>query len=151
MTEPKEKGSAFFPISADTNLDRVFSLQHERQVRNDNTVSFKNLTLQIPKSSIRHHFVRCNVKIYEHLNGDISIGFGPHTIAKFSVEKTVLQESPKQNQNESQGAKPLGLTGRPKAFAHNVSTGLTLPMAETLSPVVLARVSPQGGVNNELY
>lgn len=47
-------------------LDRNFSLQQDRQVINDNTVSYKNLSLQIPQSPIRHHFGRCTVKVYEH-------------------------------------------------------------------------------------
>jgi hypothetical protein len=117
-TEPKEKGSAFFPLSTDTDLNRIFSLQHERQVRNDNTVSFKNLTLQIPKSPIRHHFVRCNVKIYEHLDGLLSIGFGPHTIARFDEKGAGHVTSQKHNAPGLCGRTPPGSLVRPHDWSH---------------------------------
>lgn len=119
MVEPKEKGSAFFPVTGETNLDRIFSLHHERQVNNDNTISYKNLTLQIPESPIRQHFVRCKVNVYEHLDGTITIGYGPHTIGKYEKDGTSRTTStPKQNAFESAwGQNPLGLLGRPQGSA----------------------------------
>jgi hypothetical protein len=41
-----QAGSAFVPYRGN-NLERIFSLQFERTVNQDNTVSFQNLTLQI--------------------------------------------------------------------------------------------------------
>jgi transposase len=150
VVEPKEKGSAFFPVSSDTDLNRIFSLQHERQVRNDNTVSFKTLTLQIPKSSIRHHFVRCNVKIYEHLNGAISIGFGPHTIARFHNDGTGFKTSDQNNTHGLCGRNPTGYQGQPMGSAHQAPASLTLPTTVLGTAALLARANPQGGTNAEL-
>jgi len=50
--KPKEKESAFIPVGNGIDLNRIFSIQHTRQVNNDNTISYKKLILQIPKSPI---------------------------------------------------------------------------------------------------
>jgi hypothetical protein len=41
-----QPGTAFVPYRG-KDLERIFSLQFERTVNRDNTVSFQNLTLQI--------------------------------------------------------------------------------------------------------
>jgi transposase len=46
QVEAAQAGSAFVPCRA-KDLQRIFSLQFERTVNRDNTVSFQNLTLQI--------------------------------------------------------------------------------------------------------
>jgi hypothetical protein len=42
-------------------LELVLSSKHERIMRNDYTVTFKNLVLQLPSTRQRIHFVRCPV------------------------------------------------------------------------------------------
>jgi hypothetical protein len=39
----------------------LLSAKHERVVRNDNTVTFKGVALQLPTTAARMHFVRCPV------------------------------------------------------------------------------------------
>lgn len=90
--EAKDKGSAFLPVPAGINLDRMFSLNHKRQVGNDNTVIYKKLRLQIPESPLRHHFVKCTVHVYEHLDGTISIAYGPHTIGRYTSQGAMLPQ-----------------------------------------------------------
>lgn len=92
MVESKEKGSAFLAAPIGTNLDRIFSLNYKRQVGNDNTVLFKKLALQIPESPLRHHFVKCTVNVYEHLDASISIAYGPHTLGHYSAKGELLKE-----------------------------------------------------------
>jgi transposase len=74
-----QQGSAFVPCSR-TDLNRIFSIQHERVVAADNTIQFSNVVFQIEPSSLRVSFVKCRVKVYEHLDGKIEIGYGPHTL-----------------------------------------------------------------------
>ena len=108
--EPKEKGSAFLELPIGTNLDRIFSLNHKRQVANDNTVSYKRFKLQIQESQIRHHFVKCTVSVYEHLDGTMSIAYGPHTIGRYSAQGELLKEEQPIVQRWLR-AEPLGLDG----------------------------------------
>ena len=77
-----QEGTAFVPTSAD--LDRIFSVQHERTVANDNTVQIGRRRLQIPASPLRCHFVRCRVLVHEHLDGTLSISHGPHVIGRYT-------------------------------------------------------------------
>lgn len=135
--EPKEKGSAFVPILPGFDLNRVFSLQYERVVKNDNTVAFKNMILQIPKSIVRYHFVRCTVMVYQHLDGTISIGYGPHILGHYSPQGELLEEKKSKNQNTLErrweGAETPGLPGRAQGFRPprpclpDVATSLLVP------------------------
>lgn len=79
--EPGE--SAFVPCQR-TDLERVFSIQTERTVNRDNTVRYNNLTMQIDKQSWRRSMEGCRVTIYQHLDGTITIGFGPQQLGKYS-------------------------------------------------------------------
>jgi transposase len=88
QVDAAEDGTAFVPTTAD--LDRVFSVQHERTVGNDNTVQFGRRRLQIARSPLRCHFVRCRVLVHEHLDGTISITHGPHVIGRYTAEGAPL-------------------------------------------------------------
>ena len=59
--EPNEPGESAFVPCIRTDLDRVFSIQTERTVNRDNTVKYKNLTLQIDKQGWRRSMEGCRV------------------------------------------------------------------------------------------
>ncbi len=44
-------------------------MQEERQVMNDNCVSYRTLKLQIPASPMRAHFVKARVKVHVYPDG----------------------------------------------------------------------------------
>ncbi|MGH9962839.1 MAG: ISNCY family transposase, partial [Pyrinomonadaceae bacterium] len=77
--------SAFVPCTH-SDLDRIFSIQTERTVNRDNTVQYNNVTLQIDRQSWRRSMEGCRVTIYQHLNGVITIGFGPQEIGRYSTD-----------------------------------------------------------------
>ena len=77
-----ERGTAFRRC-ARTDLEWIFTLQTERVVAKDNTVAIKERSWQLDKSRFRHSLAGCTVMIHEHLNGDISIRYGPHVIGRF--------------------------------------------------------------------
>jgi transposase len=77
--------SAFVPCTR-ADLDRVFSIQTERTVNRDNTVSYKNMTLQIDKQDWRRSMDGCRVTVYHHLDQTITIGFGPQQIGKYTTD-----------------------------------------------------------------
>jgi len=85
-----QPGTAFMPV-VDRNLDRIFSVHHERVVARDNTIQFGSRTLQIPPTRFRATLAGCRVMVYEHLNGTLSIGYGPHTVARFNAPDEPLR------------------------------------------------------------
>jgi hypothetical protein len=84
-----ERGSAFLPCPR-KNLDLVFSLQFERTVNRDNTVSFQNLQLQIERVQWRATLAGCNVMVHQHLDGSISLTHGPHRLGRYSAQGVAL-------------------------------------------------------------
>jgi hypothetical protein len=84
--KPEVDGTAFVPVSKSIDLNKVFSIQNERTIANDNTVSYKNMKLQIEENKLRVSFAQCRVTVYEHLNGTISVGYGPHTIGCYDKD-----------------------------------------------------------------
>ena len=90
-----ESGTAFVPTERQ-DLDRVFAVQHQRVVNRDNTVSWANQILQIDKTSWRGSLAGCNVTVYEHLDGTVSVGYGPHRLGRFTAEGKALR--PKASQ-----------------------------------------------------
>lgn len=59
--KPEQDGSSFVAI-AGVDLGEILCVQEERQVGNDNCVSFNRLKLQIPANPLRVHFVKARVK-----------------------------------------------------------------------------------------
>lgn len=86
------EASAFVPCTR-TDLDRVFSIQTERNVNRDNTVKYNNLTLQIDRQSWRRSMDGCRVTVYKHLNGIITIGFGPQEVGRYKADGAPLTGS----------------------------------------------------------
>ena len=82
---PAQRGSAFLPCPR-KNLDLIFSLQFERTVNRDNTVSFQNLQLQIERVQWRGTLAGCTVMVHQHLDGTISLTHGPHRLGSYSAQ-----------------------------------------------------------------
>src|SRR5579864_4564423 len=63
-----QRGSAFLPCRR-RDLNLIFSLQFERTVNRDNTVSFQNLNLQIERVRWRASLAGCQAVVHQHLAG----------------------------------------------------------------------------------
>ena len=81
----KQRGNAFL-ASRRRDLDLVFSLQFERAVNRDNTVSFQNLSLQIEAVRWRATLAGCQVTVHQHLDGTLSLTHGPHLLGRYTAE-----------------------------------------------------------------
>ena len=129
----RQRGTAFTRC-ARRDLDRIFSVQYERTVNRDNTVTLQNLVLQLSRLGWRATLAGCNVIVHQHPDGSLSISYGPHrlghynrqgelTIAagKGAVEKTPAGKVP-------QPIFPAGLeippTTRDSHFPTATATGL---------------------------
>lgn len=91
--KPSGEGSTFVPYTGDA-LNRIFALQHDRVVGNDNCVEFEKRRLQISKSAWRFSYAKCRVKVYEHLDGTLSIGHGPHILGYYDAQGSLLVKKP---------------------------------------------------------
>jgi transposase len=80
--KPEQEGSAFVAIAA-IDLKEILCVQEERQVGNDNCVSFNRLKLQIPASPLRPHFVKARVKVRQYHDGSHAIFHGPRCLGGY--------------------------------------------------------------------
>jgi transposase len=85
MVKAVERGTAFVPLKR-KDLALVFSLQHERVVARDNTVSFANRSWQLERTKLRGTLAGCRVVVHEHLDDTLSITFGPHVVGRYQSE-----------------------------------------------------------------
>ena len=101
--QSEEEGTAFVPCLRG-DLDRVFSIQTERIVNRDNTVKFKNRWLQIERQAWRGSLAGCRVIVYQHFDETLSLGFGVHTLGRYTTEGETLKQTPTTNAGQKQPA-----------------------------------------------
>jgi transposase len=89
---PAQRGTAFVPCRR-KDLDLIFSLQFQRAVNQDNTVSFQNLSLQIERVNWRGTLAGCQVTVHQHLDGSLSITHGPHRLGRFTDQGVAITKS----------------------------------------------------------
>ena len=87
-----ERGTAFVPLRR-KDLDLVFSVQHERVVARDNTISFANKVWQLERGKLRATLAGCRVTIHQHLDETMSITFGPHLVGRFQADGQALSKT----------------------------------------------------------
>ena len=76
--------TAFLPYTG-TELEKIFSQQHQRVIENDNTVSYNNRCLQIPQQTFRFSMARCKVLVCEHLDRTLTVHYGHHTLGRYDA------------------------------------------------------------------
>ena len=84
-----ETGSAFVAIPG-VDLAEILCIQEDRQVGNDNCVSFNRLKLQIPESPLRSHFVKARVKVRHYPDGAHAIFHGPRCLGRYDKAGTII-------------------------------------------------------------
>ena len=77
-------------------------------MRNDNTVTFKNLILQLPSTRHRIHFVRCPVTVHQFANGTLGISYQGRLLARYDAAGAPLHPSP----NKERAASAQGLASK---------------------------------------
>src|SRR6266849_5162942 len=110
-----ERGTAFLPRRGQ-NLDLVFSLQFERAVNRDNTVSFQHLRLQIEAVRWRATLAGCTVRVHQHLDGSLTITHGPQRLGRYRAEGNLLAPKPAISQvvEKTRGGKVQKTTFPPR-------------------------------------
>jgi transposase len=121
-----QPGSAFLPLQGQ-DLERVFALQHQRVVNRDNTVEIAHRVLQMEKTPWRNTLAGCSVIVYEHLDGTLSVGYGPHLVGRFNAQGIPLpQQARRRNAVEKTVAAPPWKTLRVSHFPTAPATTRTL-------------------------
>src|SRR4029434_8826366 len=88
----EQSGTAFLPYTG-TELDQIFSQQHDRVIDNDNTVRYENRCLQIPQQTFRFSLARCPVLVCEHLDQTMTVHYGTHVLGRYDAAGQPLERS----------------------------------------------------------
>jgi hypothetical protein len=111
-----ERGTAL-RLCSRRDLDFVFSVQTERVADKDNTVAIGSRWWQIDKTRWRYSLAKQTVTIHQHLDGTVSIRFGPHVVGRYDAEghrcrrkRSAVEKARRQRllslQSKSQNPKP---------------------------------------------
>jgi len=76
-----ERGTAFRRCGR-SDLDWIFAIQTDRVVSKDNTVAIRDQWWQLDKTRWRHSLEGQTVTIHQHLDGTVSIRYGPHVVGR---------------------------------------------------------------------
>jgi hypothetical protein len=88
-----------------------FLIQQTRTVARDNTVPIGDRWLQIEPVGWRGSLVGCRVTVHEHLDGTLTIGYGPHAVGRYSAQGWPLLE---EGNSRRRKAVEKPLRGKPK-------------------------------------
>jgi len=91
---PEAPGSAFVPFAG--TLDDILCVQEERTVAGDNTVRYKNRSLQVPADRHRHHYVKARVRVHEYPDGTLAVFHGPRRLACYTAQGEPIDEPDKR-------------------------------------------------------
>jgi transposase len=122
----REKGTAFRRTTR-SDLDWVFTVQTERVVAKDNTVAIADRNWQLEKSRFRHSLAGCTVTIHEHLDGLVSIRFGPHVVGRYQADGTALKASTKPGRAGRGKGGTVETVENHKAVSHRPHRPLEIP------------------------
>jgi transposase len=101
-----EKGTAFRKCTR-TDLESVFTVQTERVVAKDNTVTVGDRRWQLDKSQFRSTLAGCVVMVHDHLDGSVSVRYGPHVVGRFDAKGCVLEAASVKRKVRSPVRSPL--------------------------------------------
>ena len=80
--EPAQPTNLFIPVVG-VDLELLLSTHHRRTVNNDSTVAFAGLSLQLPRTAERAHYVRCEVTVHEFPEGLLGISYQGRLLARY--------------------------------------------------------------------
>jgi transposase len=123
--KPGQPGTAFRKCGR-RDLDHVFSIQTERVVAKDNTVTIGKQWWQISKCRWRHSLAGQTVTIHQNLDHTVDICWGPHLVGHY--EKDCGNDGAVESlENQKQ------VSHRSHRALENASSVSHIPTAQTLS------------------
>ena len=98
LTVPAREPGTAFVAAGNADLDAILSIQHERIVQNDNTVTLGKLTLQVAPAQWKVRFAKSRVTVCQHLDGSLSIRLGPRILGWYNSQGNPLPGKPEKMQ-----------------------------------------------------
>src|SRR5262249_6739767 len=95
-----------------------------------------NLLLQIEPTRIRSTMADLNVIVYEHLDGTLTVGYGPHTVGRYAADAKPLTARRSTREEHR-------LPFRPKRSALRATLGSTPADAPLLSRTQTTKTTNQ--------
>jgi transposase len=86
--------TAFVAVRDTATLAETLCVQDNRVVARDNTVSWHGLTLQLPESPLRHHWVKARVRVQQYPDGPLAVFHGPRCIARYTTQGVEIVTGP---------------------------------------------------------
>ena len=140
----REKGTAFRKSSR-SDLNWVFTLQTERVVEKDNTVAIGERRWQVERTRFRHSLAGTTVTIHEHLDGTVSIRYGPHVVGRFTADGNPMAGSRSRRKEGRGKGGPVEAVENRKAVSHPSHRPLEiLPRQDSHFPTAPATTSTNG-------
>jgi transposase len=127
--EAAEKGTAF-RRTARSDLDWVFTIQTERVVAQDNTVTIAGRNWQLEKSRFRSSLAGCTVTIHEHLDGTVSIRYGPHVVGRYTPAGEPRQAHPSKTPESRGKGGTVETVENHKPVSHRPHRPLEIPQQQ---------------------
>jgi len=118
--EPADPGNAFIPLVG-VDLELLLSVQHERVVQNDSTVRFHGLTVQLPKTRQRAHYVRCPVLVHQFPDNTLGVSYQGSLLARYSAQGNLLSVPSAPKRRRPPGKTPVALRA-PSVFPGKFKT-----------------------------
>lgn len=141
----REKGTAFRK-TARADLNWIFTVQTERVVAKDNTVAIADQHWQLEKSRFRSSLAGCTVTIHQHLDGAVSIRYGPHVVGRFPEsggKAGAVETVENQKQVPHRSHRPLEIPRRDSHFPTAPTIALSLSRTKPRKPPSASRRGAQ--------
>lgn len=97
--KPAQSESAFTKLVG-IDLKLLLSVQEQRVVRNDNTVTFNGVILQIPPNRNRNHYVRCPVTVHQFVDRTLGVSYQGRLLGVYSQDGETLR-APNQKRSKT--------------------------------------------------
>ncbi len=130
---PAEKGTAF-RRTARADLDWIFTVQTERVVAKDNTVAIGDRDWQVEKSRFRNSLSGCTVTIHQHLDGTVSIRYGPHVVGRYDADGRPRETSCKKTRDGRGKGGTVEAVENRKPVSHRSHRPLEIPKRDSHFP-----------------
>ena len=124
---PAEKDTAFRPY-ARRDLEWVFSVQSQRVVAKDNTITLGERVLQLERGCWRCSLAGCTVTVHEHLKGTLSVRYGPHVVGRFAANGAPLNA---EKAKKPRGCGKVEIARRTRDSHFPTATTTTIPSLST--------------------
>ncbi len=96
FSHPSKEGGSGFVSWIGGDLDDYLCQRYECKVGKDNCVRFERLILQIPEDSTRYHYVKATVEVIRHLDGTLSVLYGPRRLARYDPQGQMIESTQQQ-------------------------------------------------------